>query len=344
MHGHKPHAVPWQTKGVAGRRTNVALLFALTLALITGVGAFAVGTQTGSWVMIAHGVVAFAILLLAPWKSIVVRRGLQRQRTGRKASVALMVTVVVAFTAGLLHSSGTLVSFGPISSMQAHVGAALVSIAFAIYHVVTRRVRPRRTDLARRELLRSAGLLAGSGAVYLTVEGIVRLTDLPGATRRFTGSHERGTDSPDEMPVTQWLDDDVPLIDIAEWRLHVGDRAIDYEELSAFDDHVRAVLDCTGGWYAEQDWAGVWLDRLIDREGRSIAVGSRTGYGRRYPVGDAGRLLLATRVGGRSLSPGHGFPARIVAPGRRGFWWVKWVDRIAVDDVPWWRQWPFPLT
>jgi hypothetical protein len=28
-------------------------------------------------------------------------------------------------------------------------------------------------------------------------------------------------------------------------------------------DAVRAVLDCTGGWYAAQDWRGVRLDRLL---------------------------------------------------------------------------------
>jgi DMSO/TMAO reductase YedYZ molybdopterin-dependent catalytic subunit len=48
-------------------------------------------------------------------------------------------------------------------------------------------------------------------------------------------------------------------------------------------------------------------------------------------------------VGGRPLSVGHGFPARLVAPGRRGFWWVKWVSEIDVDDSPWWWQPPLPL-
>ena len=47
---------------------------------------------------------------------------------------------------------------------------------------------------------------------------------------------------------------------------------------------------------------------------------------------------------GRPLSHGHGFPARLVAPGRRGFWWVKWVTDIEVSDRPWWWQSPFPLT
>jgi hypothetical protein len=31
-------------------------------------------------------------------------------------------------------------------------------------------------------------------------------------------------------------------------------------------------------------------------------------------------------------------------PGRRGFWWVKWVERIEVSSTPWWWQSPFPLT
>ena len=44
------------------------------------------------------------------------------------------------------------------------------------------------------------------------------------------------------------------------------------------------------------------------------------------------------------LSPGHGFPLRLVAPGRRGFWWVKWVERIETSATPWWWQSPFPLT
>jgi len=72
-------------------------------------------------------------------------------------------------------------------------------------------------------------------------------------------------------------------------------------------------------------------------------VHSQTGYARRFPIRDLDSLLLATEVEGSPLSAGHGFPARLVAPGRRGFWWVKWVDLIEVDDRPWWIQLPFPM-
>jgi DMSO/TMAO reductase YedYZ molybdopterin-dependent catalytic subunit len=68
-----------------------------------------------------------------------------------------------------------------------------------------------------------------------------------------------------------------------------------------------------------------------------------TGYTRRFPPEDTSVLLLATQVGGDLLSPGHGAPVRLIAPGRRGFWWVKWVDHVSLEPQPWWAQPPFPL-
>jgi DMSO/TMAO reductase YedYZ molybdopterin-dependent catalytic subunit len=63
----------------------------------------------------------------------------------------------------------------------------------------------------------------------------------------------------------------------------------------------------------------VRLDRLLDpAAGESIVVRSITGYSRRFPRSDAPGLLIATLVGDAPLSAGHGAPARLVAPGRRG--------------------------
>jgi DMSO/TMAO reductase YedYZ molybdopterin-dependent catalytic subunit len=152
------------------------------------------------------------------------------------------------------------------------------------------------------------------------------------------------------MPVTQWLSDGVPSLDADAWGLSLRVRGSEVAsrslaDLEAESEPVRAVIDCTGGWFAEQDWEGVRLDRLLPPKarGRSVVARSVTGYSRRFPARDAANLWLASRLGGRPLSAGHGAPARIVAPGRRGFWWVKWVVELDVSDTPWWWQPPYPL-
>lgn len=334
---------------MAGRRTNVALLLLLAGALITGLLAYAIGTAWGTVVVVAHGVLGFAIVALAPWKSAIARRGLKGSRKGRVASLALTFLVVIALLGGILHATGLVLDAGGLTSMQIHVGAALVAIPLAIWHVIARKTWPRRTDLTRRNLIKSGAVLGGAGLTYAAVESAAKPLGLPGAERRFTGSYESGSFDPEAMPVTQWFNDSVPTVEVVAWKLTVvtsdGERSLDYEDLALADDRLRCTLDCTGGWWAQQDWEGMRLDRLLgEPSGRSILVRSVTGYPRRLPLSSAPDLLLATRVGGRPLSPGHGFPARLVAPGRRGFWWVKWVERIEVDDHPWWLQSPFPPT
>ena len=341
------------------RRTNLALLLVLAAALATGGLAFAAGTGWGRPVVVAHGLAGLAVLVLAPWKSVVVRRGLARRSgAGRWASVAFGVLVLVAVAAGLAHATGALSRLGPVSAMQVHVGAALVAVPLLVWHAVARGgARPRRTDLSRRALLRAGVVAGGAGLLLLAIEAATRVAGLSGARRRFTGSLAVAgapgapvpVADPARLPVTQWLDDRVQVLDPSAWRLRVtaggSAREWAYEELTAFGDQVEAVLDCTGGWYATATWEGVRLDRLLPPGAAgSVVVTSATGYRRRLPAGDAGTLLLATRLAGRPLSAGHGFPARLVAPGRRGFWWVKWVVSVELDPAAWWRQPPFPLS
>ena len=70
---------------------------------------------------------------------------------------------------------------------------------------------------------------------------------------------------------------------------------------------------------------------------------SGTGYHRRFELDSLPRLFLATRVQGSSLGAGTGAPVRLVAPGHRGFWWVKWVASVELSTVPASTQPPFPL-
>src|SRR5215472_12867541 len=332
-----------------GRRTNLALLGLLGAAFVTGWVAFAYATAPARWSLVVHALGGFAILALLPWKSIVARRGLRRRRPGRWASLILAILVLTSLAGGLLHSTGLLRWWGAYTAMELHVGAAIAAVPFAVWHVLARPARPRVTDLSRRNLLRAGAVVAAAGAGYAASELAVRATGLPGAARRFTGSYEVGSFVPDLMPVSSWMFDAIPEIDPAGWRLRVvtpvGIRDWTYAELERFDDRRRAILDCTGGFWSEQDWSGVLLSRLVpDAAGAvSVRVVSHTGYDRRFAVEELPHLLLAVRFGDRPLSADHGAPARLVAPDMRGFWWVKWVRAIELDDLPTWWQPPFPL-
>jgi hypothetical protein len=336
----------------AGRRTNLALLGLLLLAFVTGVLAYGLGAPPAATVVVAiHGAAGLGLLLLVPWKAVIVRRSWARgPRTdgenARGVATALGILIGVAVLSGVLHAIGV----APLTMLLFHVTIAVCAAPLLVFHAWGRRQRPRRTDLSRRTLLKAGALAAGAASLWTVGEGALRLTGASGADRRGTGSQEHGTDDPTAMPVTQWFTDTVPASTGAAITVVVGERRTRVR-IGDLDrgDRVRAVLDCTGGWYAAQDWAGIRLDRLLAEvidetpDDGSVDVVSRTGYRRRLPLRDASSLLLATSAAGQPLSDGHGAPVRLVAPGRRGFWWVKWVARIEVVDAPWWRQPPFPL-
>ena len=335
--------------GRAGRPTNVALLTVLCAAFASGGLAFGVGTVGGArLVAVAHGTLGLGLLLLVPWKSVIIRRALAHgaPTRGRMAGVLLGLLLVLSLVAGVLHSVSGYRGVAGVSALAVHVGAAAMALPFLLMHARGRRQRLRCSDLSRRTLLRAGAFGVGSLAAYATLAASVSLLELPGRQRRATGSYEIGSGDPGVMPVTQWFTDAVPRGSRASWQVHLNHRPIPYCDLASGRDTVRAVLDCTGGWYAEQEWRGVALSRLLTQVpagARSIDVISSTGYRRRLPLADLDQLLLATHAAGQPLSDGHGGPVRLVALGRRGFWWVKWVQRIEVIGEPWWLQPPFPL-
>ncbi len=314
----------------------------MILAVLSGFVAFSLGTASGSWVVTAHGILGLAVLVLTPWKSSIARRGFSRHGSTRWLSAALAVSVVITLVSGITLITGFLDRFGPFTMMQIHVGAGLTALTLTAVHYLQRPVTVRATDLTRRNAIRAASLLGVAGLAYVGGEWALELAGAPGANRRFTGSHQIEDD--ELPPATQWLNDTVQIIDPDTHVVASPTGELSIDVIDQGGDTVRATLDCTGGWYATREWSGTRLDRVLGNvSGESVVVRSVTGYWRRFPLQQASELLLATRLEGEFLRSGNGAPVRLVAPDRRGFWWVKWVDMIEVDNRPPWWQPPLPM-
>ena len=330
----------WFGLAKAGRRTNVALLWLVIAAFLSGWVAFALGTPAPAWIATTvHGLFGLAVVALAPWKTMIIRRS-----TMRWASLALLLIMVAGLVGGFAQ---LLVGWRPvlgISPIQVHVGAALVVVPLLAWHVLRHRPqRLRRSDLSRRMLLRGVALAGAVGAGVLVLDIAARWTGGRGRTPTATGSRPVG---PDEIPATIWLLDRVPEL-AAAFAVDVAGRSLTAADIAERAELVTARLDCTSGWYADATWSGRRLADLISPEvlasATSLVVTSATGYRRTFPVGDADALWLVTACQGRPLTAATGAPVRLVAPGRRGFWWVKWVSRVELSESPDWRQLPFPV-
>jgi DMSO/TMAO reductase YedYZ molybdopterin-dependent catalytic subunit len=334
---------------------NVALLLLLLIQTLTGYYGLVEGRESFRWILWLHGIGAYAIVVLLYWKSSIILDawGRKKRWTMRRAGfVVLVVLLLLTLLAGLAWTFyGPLYLFG-FSLVSLHIYLAVPLMLLMVWHFWHMRFVLRvRQSLGRRLFLGTAvaaitGLLAWRASNW----GKSRFA-LPGATRRFTGSYETGSFT-GNFPVVSWIADRPPPVDGTQWRL-VIEGAVErplsftYQELRQLATAERTeTLDCTGGWYSTQVWGGVAVGRLLAMAGvretaRSVTFASVTGYNRRFGLEEAGGYLLALAVAGRPLSRGHGFPARLVAPGRRGVEWVKWVTHIRVNESS--RHWQPPL-
>ncbi len=326
----------------AGRRTNLGLLSLLSGAFLTGALAFLTAAPVpAQLVTFAHGLLGLGLVGLTPWKVVVVRRA-PALRLASAVLVALLLTCLVAGFVEVFGGFGVIAGLSPI---QVHVGAALALLPLIGWHVARhRRMRVKAVDLSRRNLLRTGGLFALAGVGWAALEGVGALLGSASADRIATGSHRL---DPTEIPATTWLLDRVPELDRTKPAVDVAGTGWSAHDLDAAAVEVRARLDCTSGWYADATWSGVPLAALLPpaarTQARSVLVVSATGYRRRFPIDSVDQLWLATRLEGQLLGPGHGAPVRLVAPGHRGFWWVKWVVRVELSDQPAALQPPVPL-
>ncbi|WP_459192704.1 molybdopterin-dependent oxidoreductase [Halosimplex sp. J119] len=334
------------------RVVDASLLAAVVVLLATGAVSLVSGRPAEAWIFDVHAVAGLATVVLLVWKLRRVRHRLSADALDatRLLSALLGVVSTAALATGIWWVFGGRLGLGPWGLLNLHIGLGLTVPLMLLFHLRQRFALPSRQSVAdRRNALRYAALVGSGAVVWRAQEATNEILETAGAERRFTGSLEEGSDDGNRFPVTSWVADDPDPVDRRSWSLTVGGRVEESLELSAEDmfpdetdagagsdrTETRAILDCTSGWYSEHDWQGVRVGDLLDAASPEsgaawVQFRSVTGYRWSLPLDEAGDALLATHVDGQPLAHGHGAPMRLVAPGRRGFQWVKWVESVRV--------------
>ena len=166
---------------------------------------------------------------------------------------------------------------------------------------------------------------------------------------------------------------DVPVVDLADWRLSVGGSVERPLSLSLDDLRLRetvteaVTMECAGNgrasldprpisqpWLVEAvgtaEWTGTPLAPLLSEAGvgddavevvftgldRGVEGEVEQSYERALSLHAAldPSVLLVWGINGQPLPPQHGFPLRLLVPGWYGMTSVKWLSQITVLDRP----------
>ncbi|MGN8048972.1 molybdopterin-dependent oxidoreductase [Curtobacterium sp. 22159] len=208
------------------------------------------------------------------------------------------------------------------------------------------RATPEATQ-GRRERVARRGFIAGVTAATV---GVVALTAGQSSTLaepfNVFGARQRHR-GPDDLPVnrTARAAGVLATATAADWTLTVAgpdvSRTFSRAELVALGTaEAELPIACVEGWSQMATWKGVRMRDLLRAvqaaPGSHVRVTSLERHGG-YRVMDMGpeyaedpTTLVALELNGRTLDLDHGFPARIIAPGRPGVLQTKWIERIEV--------------
>jgi len=334
------------------RFTNTTLLGLILALTLTGLWGLAFTLH--GWLYDVHRVAGWAVLALVPWKSFIAWRSLRRGPDRRfNRSVMLVVSLLLAALALIVLATGLLWTWrlGPElywvlgyadTAISWHWMLALGLLAPLALHVWRRWPRPKTREFtSRRGALKLMGLGAAGLAGWLAAERLAQARALPGAPRAASGSVQANIFSGNDFPLTHLAGEGRLTLDPATYALALRGAVqspyrISYASLLSLPVVERDVtLDCTTGWYTIQRWRGPALWPLLEQAGLArgaalVRLRGVSGYFGDFTLDEARDLLLATHVGDEVLNHWHGFPLRVVAPTRRGWFWIKWLTEIEV--------------
>jgi hypothetical protein len=143
-----------------------------------------------------------------------------------------------------------------------------------------------------------------------------------------------------------------PHIDIGLWVLKVDGLVenplnLSFENITAFSMVSEIVtLKCVDGPKGTANWTGVRLKAVLDMAGlkenaTEVVFYGADGYSSSLTIEDASEqdVILAYEMNEEPLPVDQGYPLRIVAPGKYGYKWVKWITHIEIIDYDYKGYW-----
>ena len=121
---------------------------------------------------------------------------------------------------------------------------------------------------------------------------------------------------------------------------------VDSAKTYAYDEVVSrpalekvVTLNCVEGWSVTILWEGVVLRDLlreagIDSAANTVIFRAHDGYSTSFPLSYImeNDIMMAHRMNGLTMPPERGFPFELVAEGKWGYKWIKWITEIELSD------------
>lgn len=118
--------------------------------------------------------------------------------------------------------------------------------------------------------------------------------------------------------------------------------SLTYQEILKLPRIMRVVtMPCVEGWDERLLYEGVLITDLLalakpKPAARYAAFFAADGYSSALPLEylKKSKALLGFKINGRTLDAQRGFPFQVVAEGKLGYKWAKWISRIELLDKP----------
>ncbi len=144
---------------------------------------------------------------------------------------------------------------------------------------------------------------------------------------------------------TQFIDKDI-------YRLRIDGMVerpanLTYDQITTYTPVSKVVtLNCVEGWSFTAKWTGVPLKILLDGTGirenaTTVIFYSTDGYSTSHDLDYLidNNIMLAYRINDIILPPDRGFPLQLVAEGKYGYKWAKWIYHIELVNASYKGYW-----